>query len=97
MRELFETPLYKSKFSAELIEKGYLLGANDVFDLFSKYFNRQYSTRKTLGEDAFNELKEWAAILCLDDESFIEIEEMFIDRVDINDLFTPNKRPRIKK
>jgi hypothetical protein len=97
IKQAWSTPLYQCPFSAELIDKAYEQGAWDLYDICYRYFNQHYLTRYDLGELAFSELSEWIAFMQMDEERFLQIEYLFIERIDISELLTPTKRPRIRK
>lgn len=83
---LLETPIHKAKISARLINNSLIAGAKTVFELLRLYYYRENILMSVIGKRSANEIEDLFLQLGIDHNDFPEIEDYFIDKIDISDL-----------
>ncbi len=83
---ILETPILEAKISARLINNSLIAGAQTLFELLRLYYYREHILMSVIGGKSVNEIEDIFLQLSIDHNSFTEIENYFIDKIDISDL-----------
>lgn len=81
-----ETDIHDAKISVRLKNSSLHAGAKTVFELLRLYNYRENILMSVIGRKSINEIEDIFLQLGVDYNNFSEIEEYFIDKIDVSDL-----------